>query len=147
MIVFAACDPAPPPPPPPNAAQAAAAVKSDMVARHNYVRAINGRGGLSSNATLANYAQFHADRLAAGATSCSNLWHSGEAYSWYGGYAWGENVACVAGCPADAGGPFNMWLNSPGHAANVLNPAFGLIGVGVACNGSVQMVVAHYRSP
>lgn len=146
MIVFAACDPAPPPPPPPNAAQNAAAAKSDMVARTNYMRSVAGLQVEAVDGTLANFAQFHADRLAAGATSCSSIWHSGEAYSWYAGRSWGENVACVGGCPADAGGAFEMWRNSPGHNANIYKPEFARIGIGVSCSGSVQMVVAHYTS-
>jgi uncharacterized protein YkwD len=40
----------------------------------------------------------------------------------------------------------DMWLASPTHAANIYKAQFGLIGVGVTCNGSVQMIVAHYRS-
>ena len=110
-------------------------------------RSTHGLQGLASNGTLANYAQYHADRLAAGATNCSNIWHSGEAYSWYAGYSWGENVACVGGCPSDGAQAFDMWLNSPGHAANIYNPSFGLIGVGVSCSGSVEMIVTHFRSP
>ena len=143
VLAFAACDPSPPPP---NAPQATAAAKNDLLARHTYLRSINGLQPFASNGALANYAQYHADRMAAGATRC-NIWHSGEAYSWYAGYTWGENVACVPGCPSDGGQAFNMWLNSPGHAANIFKPQFALIGVGVACSWSVQMSVTHFRSP
>ena len=58
--------------------------------------------------------------------------------SWYGGYVWGENVACVPGCPNKGTLVLDLWWRSPGHQANILNPAFGLQGVGVTCNGSVE---------
>ena len=140
-LFAAACGPTPDPPPP------ASPAAQDMVARHNYVRGLNGLGALSVDANMQTNAQFHADRLATGATNCATLWHSSELGAWYPGYASGENVACVSGCPDDAQRTFDLWLNSPGHAANVYNGGFGWIGVGVSCNGSVQMVVAHYRSP
>jgi len=143
VVVFAACDPAPPPPPSPLSPAA-----SDLVARHNSYRSTAGEQTLVVDGGATANAQFHADRLAAGATSCTNsLWHSGEMGAWYGGYAYGENVACVSGCPNDAAIVWNLWMGSPGHEANVTNPAYGVIGVGVSCNGAVEMVVAHYRSP
>lgn len=143
-LFVAACEPAPDPPPPPPPASPAA---QDMLVRHNYVRGINGIGALAVDGNLQANAQFHAERLAAGAPNCANLWHSGELGDWYGGFAYGENVACVPGCPEDAGRAINLWIASPAHAGSVFNPTYGFIGVGVACNGSVQAVVAHYRSP
>ena len=50
------------------------------------------------------------------------------------------------GCPGDAALAFDMWVHSPGHNANLLNRAWNVTGVGVTCNGSVEMIVAHYRS-
>lgn len=138
MLFVAACTPAPPPSSP---------AALDNSVRQNYVRELNGIPGMWVDGSLQANAQMHAERLAAAASDCSRLWHSGEMASWYGGHTWGENVACVPGCPNDAGQVVNMWLGSPVHAGNVFNAAFGLIGVGVSCNGSVQLVVAHYRSP
>jgi uncharacterized protein YkwD len=137
-LVVAACGPVPGP---------ASAAAEDIRAGQNYLRALNGRGPLNFDSYLEGNAQLHADRLANGATNCANLWHSGEMDSWYGGYVWGENVACVPGCPDKGTLVLDLWWRSPGHQANILNPAFGLQGVGVTCNGSVEMVVAHYRSP
>ena len=136
VFVFAACAPAPPSSP----------AAADHVARHNYVRGLNGLSQLVHDGNLAANAQFHSDRLAAGAVNCANLWHSGELGSWYYGFSWGENVACVPGCPSDAERAFNLWLASPSHAANIFNGRYSLIGVGVACNGILQMVVTHFRS-
>jgi uncharacterized protein YkwD len=137
-LALVACGPAPGP---------ASAAASDVRARTDYLRLINGRNALGFDGYLEGNAQLHADRLANGASSCNNLWHSGEMGSWYAGSAWGENVACVPGCPNRGGQVLGLWWHSPGHQANLLNPAFGLQGVGVACNGAVEMVVAHYRSP
>ena len=136
-LVLAACGPAPGP---------ASSAASDVRARTNYLRLINGRGQLGFDGYLEGNAQLHADRLANGRSSCGNLWHSGEMGAWYRGAAWGENVACVPGCPGDAALTISMWVHSPGHNANLQNPAFHVTGVGVTCNGSVQMIVAHYRS-
>lgn len=116
-----------------------------MVARHDYVRSLEGLPGLIVDGAMQANAQHHADRLAAGSNGCGNLWHSPELAAWYGGSAAAENLACVGGCPADAGVAFDLWLASPAHAANIYGP-FARIGVATACNGSVQMVVAHYRS-
>jgi uncharacterized protein YkwD len=140
FVFVAACGPdAPPPPSSPAAA--------DSVARHNDVRAINGIGGLTVDGAMQANAQYHADRLASGASSCgATLWHSGELATWYAGFSAGENIACVPGCPDNAEAAFTMWLASAPHAANVTNPGYTRIGVATSCNGSVQMVVAQYRS-
>ena len=137
-LVLAACGPAPGP---------AASAGSDLRARTDYLRLLNGRSRLAFDGYLEGNAQLHADRLAAGATNCKNLWHSGEMRAWYGNFFAGENIACVFGCPADAATVVAMWLGSPGHNYLMLHRAFALTGVGVTCNGHVQMVVAHYRSP
>jgi uncharacterized protein YkwD len=125
----------------------ASAAAVDIRAGQNYLRTLYGRGQLNFNSYLEANAQLHADRLANGASNCANLWHSGEMNSWYGGYAWAENVACVPGCPDNGRQVLDLWWNSSGHRGNILNGTFGLQGVGVTCNGSVEMVVAHYRSP
>jgi len=136
-VFVAACGPAPGP---------ASAAAADVRAGTNYLRMLWGRPQLDFDAYLEANAQLHADRLANGAPNCANLWHSPELNQWYGGKAWGENVACVPGCPDRGTQVLDLWWNSPGHQANLLNPAFTRSGVGVTCNGSVEMVVAHYRS-
>lgn len=44
-------------------------------------------------------------------------------------YAAGENIAMGQPTPQAV---MNSWMNSPGHRANILNPQFNEIGVGVA---------------
>jgi uncharacterized protein YkwD len=136
-LALAACGPAPGP---------ASSAAGDLRAMTNYYRALHGRYMLDFDGYLEGNAQLHADRLANGASNCNNLWHSGEMNSWYGGYGWGENVACVPGCPGDGHVAFDLWVHSPSHNANLLMPPWAITGIGVTCNGIVQMIVAHYRS-
>ena len=130
--------------PAPGAASSAA---SDLRARTNSYREANGRSPLAFDSYVEGNAQLHADRLAAGATDCSNLWHSTELSTWYAGSWAAENVGCDGGCPANAARVFAMWRASPTHNPLMLDPVYGLTGVGVTCNGTVEIVVAHYRSP
>src|SRR5581483_8170635 len=46
-----------------------------------------------------------------------------------GTVGWGENIAYGYSTPQDV---MNAWLNSPGHRANIENPSYRAIGVGVA---------------
>lgn len=48
-------------------------------------------------------------------------------------YAAGENIAMGQQTPAAV---MNAWMNSPGHRANILNPQYNEIGVGVAKTSS-----------
>jgi uncharacterized protein YkwD len=57
----------------------------------------------------------------------------------YAGGGWGENIA--AGYP-DPTAVVQGWLDSDGHCANMLNPAFSLIGVGYAYDGGSSY--GHY---
>src|SRR4029078_5445486 len=88
-------------------------VASDVRARTDYLRLINGRGTLAFDGYLEGNAQLHADRLPNGVSNCNNLWHSGEMGAWYGGSTWGENIACVPGCPGDAALAISLWVHSP----------------------------------
>lgn len=44
----------------------------------------------------------------------------------------GENIAYTMGYGVSARQAAQMWYNSPGHRANMLNPNFGKIGIGIA---------------
>ena len=56
----------------------------------------------------------------------------------YSGSSWGENIAWGY---ATAQSVVNGWLGSAGHKANIENPGFSSTGVGVAANGSGQLVL------
>ena len=47
-------------------------------------------------------------------------------------WAVGENLAWGTGPLATPGGIVRAWMNSPGHRANILNPRFRQIGIGIA---------------
>lgn len=51
--------------------------------------------------------------------------------------AWGENVAFSSSHSAQA--MFTQWKNSPGHRANMLNPAFTTYGIGFSIDGNGHM--------
>ena len=104
----------------------------------NQVRAQNGLPPLSVELSLIWAAQVHANDQAA-LNRLSHTGRHGDAgqrivgqratrrdYRWS---AWGENVA--AGAP-DAASVLNGWMNSPEHRANILNPSYTDIGVGLA---------------
>lgn len=135
LLLIAACGPPSPP-------------AQDAIDRHNYYRNVKGLGPLNVSAAAQIRAQVHADRVAAGAASCASvqLWHSPELASWYAGMSAGENMACVPGCPTDGKTAFDMWVASPGHLRNIVNPAYNNIGVATSCTGRVQIVVAQYHS-
>ena len=65
------------------------------------------------------------------------------------GRSLGENLAMVPGCGRNvAARAVRMWLKSPGHRANLLNPAFRWTGAGVAVGSgcSATFVTADYGS-
>jgi uncharacterized protein YkwD len=61
----------------------------------------------------------------------------------------GENLAWGVGSSASAQGIVQMWLNSPGHRANLLRPGFRRIGLGrrvgtFAGHGGAAVVTANF---
>jgi uncharacterized protein YkwD len=48
------------------------------------------------------------------------------------GWTVGENIAFGTGHYATAGETVEAWMKSPGHKANILNPGFKEIGIGIA---------------
>ena len=117
----------------------------------NQDRAGNGRAGLAWSASLARVAQYRAQDMldrnyfshydpATGQLAFAQLlrlW--GIPYS-----TAGENIAWSTN-PSMAN--INvMFMNSPEHRANILNPAYHRGGVGVASNGAKTMVVEVFSN-
>jgi cysteine-rich secretory family protein len=104
--------------------------EGDFVARTNSLRASRGLPGLSVNGTLAAKARNWAEHMAAvGAISHSNL-SDGAPPEWQ---RLGENVG--RGPSVDA--IHNALVASPEHYANLTDPGFQSIGVGVVnANGT-----------
>lgn len=138
--------PTPTPTPTPSLSQA-------IVAQLNTVRASAGVEALALNTTLQRMAQSYAQELAAGqffshtdpqgATFEMRIARSG-----YRGSSTAENL----GVTTEPGGTdvVSMWMNSLGHRANMLNPAFRAVGIGVATGLyeglSATYVVAEFGS-
>lgn len=122
-----------------------AAGRDRIVADHNDVREANGLGPLAVDGTATWAAQAVATRLRdrSGGRGCS-LAHSdlAELASWYPGRSFAENVACSPGC-GSAASVTPMFMNSPEHAAHVLDPQFTRIGVGTACNSNYLFAAVH----
>lgn len=105
----------------------------------NLERARRGRGYLSASSSLAGAAKFHskemvrdvyfdhrdaqgrgvADRSRRAGYPMRFRWHIGE------NLAWGTRTMAT---PASV---VERWMESPGHRANVLDPGFRVVGVGV----------------
>lgn len=91
----------------------------------NGERSSRGLGNLAIDDTLVNKAQAWAENMAAaGGISHSKL-TDGAGDNWH---VLAENVA-VAGSVEQTN---NLFMNSPGHRANILNGSFKRIGTGVA---------------
>ena len=120
---------------------------SQVVSLVNQHRASKGLGSLSVSSTLqassvwkslhmARYGYFgHDDPAPPVARSAFQRARDCD----YTGGAWGENIAYGYGSAAAVVGTVNPptgWLGSPGHRANIENPSFTAIGVGVAANAS-----------
>ena len=126
--------PVPQPAPPGNCGTAAEARVVDLV---NAARAATGRGALSCDGAAVQAAQLHSQDQC----NMNNMSHTGSDGSDAGQRmeraggrfaGWGENVAYGASTPEDV---HDMWMNSPGHHANIMG-SFSRIGVGLAtCNG------------
>lgn len=100
---------------------------------------------LGWNDKLARAAQRHADDMA----SHNFMGHTGSDGSTMAdritdeGYAWsalGENVAAGQKTPNEV---VSSWLSSPGHCANIMNPAFEHMGAARAQGGSYGVVWAQ----
>jgi len=114
--------------------------EGDFIARTNALRASKGLGGLSVNGTLAAKARNWAEHMAAvGAISHSNL-SDGAPPEWQ---RLGENVG--RGPSVDA--IHNALVASPDHYANLTDPGFQSIGVGVVnANGTYYVAEVFMES-
>ncbi len=128
-------------------APSASSVVNDVIARQDQARRQAGLPGFLGDAGMNENAQRHAQRLASSSGGTCNLWHSGDLAALYSGHNAGENVACIAGgCQTDGARFASMWLDSPGHRVNIMNPVYRYIGAGAYCDGARTFAVTHYRS-
>ena len=124
-------------------------MRSQLVALHNGARAAAGLGSLAETGNLDSGAQFAANRLMLSSGGGCSLVHTSAAQmsAWYGG-TWAENIACAPNSPKWACAPMSefhsLFMGSPPHRANIMNGAYGHVGVGVACGGSFTFVAVHF---
>jgi uncharacterized protein YkwD len=111
---------------------------SQVISLVNQHRASLGLGQLSSDAALTRSAVWKSMNMAGlnyfdhnddpiGRSVGQRLADCG----WPSNLGWGENIAYGYPTPDQV---MTGWLNSPGHKANIENPSFTSIGVGVAAN-------------
>lgn len=132
-------------PPPPSGGNGTTV--QQMLAVVNNVRA-QGRncGGeffpgappLTWNGTIADSALLHSTDMA---VVLEDLTHAGsdgssagtrltnQGYNWR---AWGENIAFTGGSSGTAASAVNLWVASPGHCRNMMNPAYTEMGAATA---------------
>jgi uncharacterized protein YkwD len=133
--VFRAC--APPPPP----VSAPVGVTTECVALINSYRSAHGVAGVTADKRITTAAEAHSTDQA----QRNKMTHTGAngsnagqrlnvmGYSWK---TWGENVA--AGQP-NCSNVMTAWMNSAGHRANILNPAFAHVGIGAVKSSNGTM--------
>jgi uncharacterized protein YkwD len=52
----------------------------------------------------------------------------------------------VPGCPPNGAQIMELWWNSPGHKANMMNPRYSYTGTAAYCANNLMVVVGQYRS-
>ena len=118
----------------PAAAQASTATdEAAFVAKINELRASKGLGPLQVNANLVAKAR----AWSAGMAAANRIWHStlsdGVTEDWK---KLGENV----GMGGSVDGLHRAFVNSPHHYENLVDPAFGQVGVGIVMGGDTIFV-------
>ncbi|ADP79922.1 CAP domain-containing protein [Pseudofrankia inefficax] len=126
--------------PPATTAPPAASKTDEVVRLTNVERAKAGCGALTVDARLAASAQAHTADMAQnnyfshtsldGRTMVDRIRATGFPLT-----AVGENIAAGGTTAAQT---MDMWMNSPGHRANILNCSYTRIGVGYAEGGSYR---------
>jgi hypothetical protein len=111
------------------------AAEADFIGRINGLRASRGLGAVQQHPVLTAKAQAWAAHMAATGCLCHSNLSDGVTVGWR---KLGENV----GRGPSVASLHDAFVNSPAHQANMLDGAFGWVGVGVAYGGG-QMWVAE----
>ena len=130
-------------------------VEKALVKEMNRVRATRGLRGLRARATLTRPARAHSryllahDAFAHEGPGGRPFWTRLVAAGYPRTRTMGENLAMTYGSGLDAARrTVRMWMGSPGHRANLLNPRFRYTGAGVARSADFSTVIltADYGS-
>jgi uncharacterized protein YkwD len=118
----------------------------------NQTRAQHHLRRLGENQALANAATRYSQRLVAGrffahedVANRSTIESRAKAYT-TGAYVWalGENLAWATGYRSSPSQILALWMASPGHRANLLDPQWREIGIGIASGTPVGANGATY---
>lgn len=139
----------------PVLATGSVAIERALLSEMNAARARHGRAPLRADAQLTRPARAHSGYLLrtgrfthdgpGGAPFFKRLYAAGSAPS----RSMSENIAQASGCGVGiARQTVGMWMASPGHRANLLNPRYRFVGSGVAAAAgcSFSLVTADYGS-
>ncbi|MDP4183104.1 MAG: CAP domain-containing protein [Bacillota bacterium] len=112
--------------------------EDEVVRLVNVERAKNGLPALTSNWQLARVARYKSQDMINKNYFSHNSPTYGSPFTMMENFgikfsAAGENIAYGQRTPAEV---MNAWMNSPGHRANILNPSYTNIGVGLAKTSS-----------
>lgn len=130
-------------------------IESALLTAMNRARATNGRKPLRPLASLTKAARTQSRALVAAdafqheSLDGSPFWTRLVAAGFPASRRMGENLGLVSWCDASAAtATVKMWLASPGHRANLLNPRFHFVGSGVASapDCSTTILTADYGS-
>ncbi|MEO7586811.1 MAG: CAP domain-containing protein [Arachnia sp.] len=112
---------------------------ADLVDRHNAIRRSNGLAPLQFAPTIAQQvAQPWSMQMA----SRNTLSHNSD-YGWSGANRWAENVAYTS---TDDGTSrlMQMWMDSPGHRKNILNPSYTVVSIGLVQRDGLSWATANF---
>ena len=121
----------------PGVARATPSEEACFLASINAVRSAAGVGPVGLSLPLAAVARTHSQQMAASATISHNADLPNEAPS--GWLALGENVGAGASCDAIAR---SIYADAP-HRANLIDPRFDSVGVGVADGARAMLYVTE----
>lgn len=121
---------------------------STLVNLTNEVRAANGSDPVTAATGVGAVAQAWAQHMADTGEFVHNPDAGGQLPD--GWSSWGENIASGSGGLSPEA-MHEMWVQSPGHVANIINPEFTVMGVGyaTAADGTAYgvEVFARYNDP
>lgn len=112
---------------------------ADLVDRHNAARRSSGLAPLKFAPKVSEQiSQPWTMKMA----NSNNLSHN-SSFGWAGANRWAENVA-YSSAEADTAQLMKMWMESPGHRTNLMNPNYTVIAVGVVRQGGLTWATANF---
>jgi uncharacterized protein YkwD len=123
------------------------AAEVGLLVEMNAARVANGLPRLRRSAILARPARAHSSALVAkgeldhDGPNGEPFWKRLVAAGFPRGRWMGENLALMPSCDYEPAEVVQMWLDSPGHRANLLSRKFRVVGVGVASDADCTTTV------